>query len=442
MAIFSRLRWRLKVILREIWVRVTAFGVLGVLTALGSAGFGYLVPADLGYKMGAGSVEPILKIIATAMLTVTTFSLQIMITAFSSAQTGATPRAIKLMQTDRVTQNVLASFIGSFVFSLVGIIALETDVYDDSGRFILLLVTLGVVAMVVISLLRWVQHLSEFGRLGDVISRVESAASTALKARCARPWIGGKEWEDPPVGVFGITSTRTGHVQHVDMGALQKVAEAHDCRIWLCARPGEFVHGASHLVQCDALPGDTETREEIEEAARDAFTIDHARDYDQDPQFGLIALAEIASRALSPAINDPGTGIDILGRLARVLAEWHPPNSPECVFDRVYVRAVTPEQYTEDAFAAIGRDGAGHLEVALRQQEVLEALAEMHPAHFGRSAAHQALRAAAHSQSAMTLKSDRAAIAQEAQALAARFAPEIDCNVGHEIDGDSSDRNA
>ncbi|TNF11478.1 MAG: DUF2254 domain-containing protein, partial [Rhodobacteraceae bacterium] len=76
MAIFSQLRWRLKNVLREIWVRVSAFGLLGIVTALGAAGFGYIVPPELGMKMGAGSVEPILQIIATAMLTVTTFSLQ------------------------------------------------------------------------------------------------------------------------------------------------------------------------------------------------------------------------------------------------------------------------------------------------------------------------------------------------------------------------------
>lgn len=424
MAIFSQLRWRLKTILQEIWVRVTAFGLLGIVTALGSAGFGYLLPADFGLTMGAGSVEPILKIMATAMLTVTTFSLQIMVTAFGSAQTGATPRAIKLMQTDRVTQNVLASFIGAFVFSLVGIIALETKVYDDSGRLILLIVTLGVVAIVVISLLRWVQHLSEFGRLGDVISRVERAAHRALVTRCATPWLGGHAWQDPPEGVFGVVSARTGHVQHVDLSVLERVAQEHDCRVWLCAQPGAFVHPAVDLVMCDALPGDAQARAALEEALRDAFTVDHARNFDQDPQFGLIALAEIASRALSPGINDPGTGIDILGRLMRVLADWQPPQpqTPRCA--RVFVRLLPPEQLIEDAFSAIARDGAGMFEVALRLQEVLAALARMRPVQFGPPATAQARRAAQYCEAALELDEDRQRIRDMAERLGAEGAAE------------------
>ncbi|KEP71439.1 hypothetical protein DL1_07605 [Thioclava dalianensis] len=417
----STLRWRIRIILRQIWVRVTAFGLLGVLTALASAGVGYLIPDELSIQMGVDSVEPILKIIATAMLTVTTFSLQIMVTAFGSAQTAATPRAVKLMQSDRITQNVLASFIGAFVFSLVGIIALETGIYGPSGRFLLLLVTIGVVAIVVISLLRWVQHLSEFGRLGDVIGRVEIAADAALRSRCADPWLGGQPWQDAPVGVWSVSPDRTGHVQYVDISKLQAVAEEQDCRIWICARPGVFVHRAADLVLCDALPQDAHAHAEMEERLLEAFAVNHDRDFEQDPQFGLIALAEIASRALSPGINDPGTGIDILGRLVRVLASWHPPHRVKARHDRVYVSDLPPAQLLEDAFSAIARDGAGQFEVAWRLQQVLSALADMEPDHFGRPAAEQALRAAEQAESSLPLAEDRARIHENAQALKARF---------------------
>jgi uncharacterized membrane protein len=414
----SNLRWRLRIMLREIWVRVTAFGVLGIMTALSSAWFGHMIPADFGPKMGADAVQPILTIMATAMLTATTFSLQIMITAFGSAQTSATPRAIKLMQTDRITQNVLASFIGSFVFSLVGLIALQTQIYGASGRFLLLIVTIGVVAIVVVSLLRWVQHLSEFGRLGDVISRVENAAANALRNRSAEPHLGAKPWEVPPTGVWPVKSRRTGNVQHTDMAQLQEIAQAHDCHIWLCAPPGNFVHPAADLVVCDALPVDAQARAQIEDAIIDSFAVDHARDFEQDPQFGLIALAEIASRALSPAVNDPGTGIDILGRLTRVLANWAPPAECELRHDRVYARSIPPEQLIEDAFSAIARDGAGLFEVALRLQVVLDALAKMLPEEFGEPAAQEALRAALQSEDALPLAANRARITAAAAALA------------------------
>ncbi|MEZ5202287.1 MAG: DUF2254 family protein [Micropruina glycogenica] len=54
------------------------------------------------------------------------------------------------------------------------------------------------------------------------------------------------------------------------------------------------------------------------DAVRRAFEINAHRTYDQDPRLGLVALAEIAIRALSPAVNDPGTAIEVLGALERV----------------------------------------------------------------------------------------------------------------------------
>lgn len=56
---------------------------------------------------------------------------------------------------------------------------------------------------------------------------------------------------------------------------------------------------------------------EMSQIAR-AFLIGDERTFDDDPRFGLVVLSEIASRALSPAVNDPGTAIDIIGTFVRL----------------------------------------------------------------------------------------------------------------------------
>ena len=59
---------------------------------------------------------------------------------------------------DTTTHNALATFIGSFLFSLVGLIALSTGVYGDQGRVLLFAVTIAVVILIVYTLLRWIDH--------------------------------------------------------------------------------------------------------------------------------------------------------------------------------------------------------------------------------------------------------------------------------------------
>jgi len=71
----SRLIWSFTVLARRIWFRATLFSVAAVATALVAIVVTPYIPADLSTTIGADSVDKILGIIASSMLTVTTFSL-------------------------------------------------------------------------------------------------------------------------------------------------------------------------------------------------------------------------------------------------------------------------------------------------------------------------------------------------------------------------------
>lgn len=79
----------------------------------------------------------------------------------------ATPRATALLQEDPTTQNVLATFLGAFLFGLLGLIGAKAELYDGSGQVVLYVMTVGVVALVIVALIRWIDHLMNFGRMAD-----------------------------------------------------------------------------------------------------------------------------------------------------------------------------------------------------------------------------------------------------------------------------------
>ncbi|MEZ5883261.1 MAG: DUF2254 domain-containing protein [Paracoccaceae bacterium] len=419
----SKLRFRIRRLLRKVWVPVVAYGLLGVATSLGAGFLRPVLPDGLAARIGANAVEAILTIIATSMLTVTTFSLSIMVTAFGAATTGATPRATALLKGDTTTQRVLATFIGAFLFALVGIIGLRTGIYGDEGRVLLFLVTLAVLAVIVISLMRWIAHLTDFGRLDDTIARVEEAASTALRARVEMPWFGGHKLTiAPSQTAHAVPAATIGYVQHVDAELLNDIAEELEARIWLQAQPGTFVHPAADLLRIEPFPDAPEMAAATVERLREAFTVAPGRTFEQDPRFGILALAEIASRALSPAVNDPGTGIDILGRLVRVLSIWEERPQTHVKYPRLWVPPIRAEDLVGDAFHAIARDGAGLVEVQIRLQKSLAAVAELAPDIFAAPALEQARAASALAAGALPLAEDRARVAALVEALEDRLA--------------------
>ncbi len=61
------------------------------------------------------------------MLTVTTFSLSITVSAYGSATSNVTPRATTLLIEDGLTQTVLSTFLGSFLFGIVGLVVSKTE---------------------------------------------------------------------------------------------------------------------------------------------------------------------------------------------------------------------------------------------------------------------------------------------------------------------------
>src|SRR5690606_39284926 len=101
-----------------------------------------------------------------------------------------------------------------------------------------------------------------------------------------------------------------------------------------------------------------ELSDEEAAALQDCFTIGDTRTFEQDPELGLVVLAEIASRALSPAVNDPGTAIDVIGTATRLLAHWQDSDEEgagHVPFHRVHVPPLLPAKLFDDAFRPIAR---------------------------------------------------------------------------------------
>ena len=415
----ARWRWALGQMTKRLWFRATLFSLIGVITALLAIVFRDFVPPSLPAKIGADSVDKILGIIASSMLAVTTFSLSTMVSAYSAASSGVTPRATSLVMEDSTTQNALATFIGSFLFSLVGIIALSTGAYGAQGRVVLFAVTLLMILLIVYTLLRWIDHLSKLGRVGETIDRVESATLTALERRARWPFLGGAPYPSgytPPLEASTVVSTGTGYIQHIDVSALAALARQHALEIYLEVLPGSFVHlGApiARLVRADggqAVDDELETR--LESQVLDAITLGVRRTFDQDPRFGLSVLAEIASRALSPATNDSGTVIDVIGRGVRCFTTWSTelPETddldPDCL--RVHIRCIEVHDLFDDFFTLIARDGAGLLEIDIRMLKALISLAEIDPGLFAEQCRWHAALLLKRADKALTLEEEKA----------------------------------
>lgn len=396
---------------RTLWFRASLFSLIAVVTALVAKAVDRYVPEDNGLEIGAGAVEGILGVLASSLLAVTIFSLNTISSALSAATQHTSPRATRLLIEDYTAQNALATFLGAFMFSLVGIIALNVNYYGERGRLVLLLATIAVVAIVVVTLLRWIDHVAHLGRVGQTLARIEGATRDVLADRARRPWLGARALEGMHAP-FGqpITATSVGYVQHIDVRGVQELAEAAGGRVQVLVLPGDFVDPATVLARVDGT-----WDEEARATLCRAITVEDERSFDQDPVHGITVLGEIASRALSPGLNDPGTAVDVIGRVVRLACGHAGPAVHESIaVDRVFVRPLDEGLLVRAAFEPMLRDGAGRIDVGLRLQAGLRSIASCGSVAMREAATELSRTALEAALPALPLETDRSRLREAA----------------------------
>lgn len=376
LGLLNAVRFRIARLRERLWLKPLISGVLSLAAAYVASLADLVQPVPSLPDVSADSIERLLEIISASMLVISVFAVGAMLSAYASASNSATPRSFPLVVGDDVSQNALSTFIGAFIFSIVALAAILNGYYEQAGRFALFVITILVFALVILSFVRWVDRIARLGRMGNTISKVEAATDAALKRLAERPTLGAARSSATSPGT-AVYPTSVGYIQNIDIAMLQHLAEQLDSSISVCALPGSFATPGSPLayIASTDIPG----RIHAPEIVLEAFVIDDQRTFESDPRFGLIVLSETASRALSPAVNDPGTAIDIIGSFVRLFTRWAQAcetdrkDRIEC--DRVSVDTIPLNDMFDDAFNAIARDSASTVEVATRLQLAFHSLA-------------------------------------------------------------------
>ncbi|MEM9731852.1 MAG: DUF2254 domain-containing protein [Pseudomonadota bacterium] len=317
-----------------------------------------------------------LTILASSMLAVSTFSLNIMVTAHRAAADTATPRLHRILLDDTTTQSVLSVFIGAFVYSLASIVLFQLGFFPDDAAIFVMAITCLVVVAVILSLLRWINHLTTLGSLEDSLRQAKSRAQETLRAQARNPRFGGSPLSEDtvvPLSTRSLRAPETGYLQLIDMAKLE------DClpdraSLYLNVSPGTHVLVGETLGEVSGVEDD-----EVLDKLAKAFTFGSTRTHEQDAALGLITLSEIASKALSPGINDPGTAVEVLMIMKSLLWDFvlDDPDDEAAPVKGVFARFPNASDLLVTSFGPIARDSAGNYEVTMHLMESLAALSAL-----------------------------------------------------------------
>lgn len=272
-----------------------------------------------------GALAAVAAAVAAAMLTFLGVVFSTTIVAVQLASSQYSPRIVRVFVRSRLTQATLGVFLATFVFAVNTLVGNREAVRPEVPAVtatVLYLLVLATVAMFIayihgiVRLLR-VQYLLRLTARHSHAA-LESTFPPATAYRLVPP-----APHEVPSRDVRTSGPAQGHrhgaqrvLQAIDVGGLAELGCRHGCWIELRVSVGEHVGPRTVLAR---VHGDDPALVTDRELHRHLL-FGGERTVLQDPAFGIRQLVDTASRALSPAINDPTTGVQALHRVVDLLA--------------------------------------------------------------------------------------------------------------------------
>jgi uncharacterized membrane protein len=337
------------------------------------------------YAGGPEGARAVLSVVAGSVMSTAGVTFSITIAALTLASTQLGPRLLQHFMRDTANQFVLGTFIATFAYCLLVLRTIRGA--DEGGPFVPALsvaagVGLGLASLGV--LIFFIHHVAVSIQAPNVVAEVGRELGRQVER--AFPAVDGVQHAPVPVELpaefdaraASVPSHGDGYVQAMDEDALVKIAGRTGMLLRVEARPGQFVAEGTALVRAwppEAMDADRERE------IRARFVLGTQRTSEQDVEFALDQLVEVAARALSAAINDPFTAIACLDWLRAGLCRAARGRTPRpyrvdadgrvCL---VYRAGYTFTGLIDAAFNQIRQSGARSPAVMLRMLETIEAV--------------------------------------------------------------------
>jgi uncharacterized membrane protein len=251
--------------------------------------------------------QVILSVIATSIMTVVSIVFAILLMTLTLASMQFSPRILISFVRDRGTQWTLGIFLGTFSYCVAALPAARSmpqpfaPVVTVLGAMLLALMCVG-------WLLFFIHHISRAINVNHIVDRIAGETEQVIDELMPHPrpshYRPAPAVLPPDEPEFLILNEVSGYIRFIDTRRLTDFARMHQLRVRVTRRVGHFVPAGVPLLMVSRR-----SRLNRDRAVQltGAFDIGPMRTMQQDVEFGVIQIVDIALRAISPAVNDPST---------------------------------------------------------------------------------------------------------------------------------------
>ena len=305
----------------SLWFVPTIFAVASIGAANLTIWLDAQVDAPIGVRpdlvSDAGTAATFAGAIAAATLAFVAVVFATTLVAIQLAASQYSPRAVRVFIRSRITRVTLGLFLATFVFSLIVLVSNRASV-ASAAQFAPVVSVTTLLALSLATVFGFVAYLHGVVRLMRVQYLLETITTETRQAieenfPPAAAYVDAEPPQPDPSPRRVCYTGTAGVITATDLHGLAELCRQNDCWLELTVGVGEYLaHGTPVAL---VHHGDLHDREVTR-----FFLIRGERTFVQDPAFGFRQLVDTAIRALSPAVNDPTTGVQAIDRLSDLLA--------------------------------------------------------------------------------------------------------------------------
>ena len=318
--LINRLRQSIAYLTSLITLAYLALVVLVVLAPIDSS----MLPDFLGFMKfdNPDTARTLLATLVAGMISLMVFSFSMVMSVLTQAGGNFSLKLVFGLVTERRHQQVLGHYLGTILFILVLLMIPIEGRTPDLWRSLATYLGAAMVIHCLALFVYFIHNASQSVQINAVTQELHRSALRSMQRLQARQqqkkWCYVSHRDVPGSRCHFIHAQQSGYIQRANLEALASLAEQADCAIHFNFALGDFIVTGFPILKVET---DHPPTEKWSDAVRSHLEYLEGESIQDLYVNGLTQLMEVAVKALSPGINDPGTARLCLHQITELLRE-------------------------------------------------------------------------------------------------------------------------
>lgn len=319
------------------------------------------------------TARSLLSTLASGILSLMVFSFSMVMVVLTMASNNYTPRVLPGLINKRNHQVVLGIYLGTIGYILVVLINVGSNNYDFDVPNLSVLMSIILVFICFSAFIYFIHSISQSIQIANILANLYNDTLKVLDRDSKHKFV-----EELP-GVSGwqsISSPHGAYFQGIAEEDLMDIAQEEDLQVLVMPEVGEFVLQGAPILKV-SKPLSLKVQGSLQHLAS-FYHQEHVR---SNYLFGFKHITEVAAKALSPGINDPGTAINAIDYLTQLMSKIMDRKNYRVMeddqgYNRIFFRQTLFEKTFYLCFSTIRNYASGDVAVQLKLLNLVNTLEE------------------------------------------------------------------